>query len=163
MDRELISDICEFNISAFSDFRGEIYTFWNKSDFQYDINFNHDKFTMSNKNVLRGIHGDFESTKMVTCPWGEVFYVFVDFRKDSKTFMQWDSTIISQSKKNAVIFPPGVASGALTLSDNSITAYKLSYPNSYPDANKQFSIKWNHPELDIKWPIEDIILSERDK
>jgi dTDP-4-dehydrorhamnose 3,5-epimerase len=163
MDKDIISDIFEFELSAFTDFRGEIYTYWSKQDFQFDINFNHDKFTLSHKNVFRGIHGDFESTKMVTCPWGEIFYVFVDLRKNSKTYMQWDTTIISQSKKNAVIFPPGVASGALTLSDTSVTAYKLSYLNLYPDSHQQFSIKWNHPELDIKWPVDDIILSERDK
>lgn len=163
MDKGIISDIFEFELSAFTDFRGEIYTFWNKNDFNFDVNFNHDKFTLSNKNVLRGIHGDFESTKMVSCPWGEIFYVFVDCRENSKTFMQWDTTIISHYKKNAVIFPPGVASGALTLSEKSVAAYKLSYSNVYPDANQQFSIKWNNPELDIKWPVEDIILSERDK
>lgn len=163
MHKNIISGIIEIELSAFTDFRGEIYTYWNKADFEHNINFNHDKFTMSYKNVFRGLHGDFESTKMVTCPWGELFYVFVDNRKDSKTYMQWDTTILSQSKKNAVIFPPGIASGALTLSENSVTAYKLAYPNSYPDANQQFSIKWNHPDLDLKWPVEDIILSERDK
>jgi len=77
--------------------------------------------------------------------------------------MQWDSVTISQSKKNAIIFPPGIGSGALTLSDTSVSAYKLSYPNKYPDANQQFSIKWNSLELDINWPVEDIILSERNK
>jgi dTDP-4-dehydrorhamnose 3,5-epimerase len=158
-----IKDIIEIQLSAFSDSRGEIYTFWNKNNFDYDISFNHDKFTLSNKNVLRGLHGDFESTKMVSCPWGEIFYVFLDNRKESETYMQWDSVILSQRKKNAIIFPPGIASGALTLSETSISAYKLSYPNKYPDANQQFSIKWNCSELNIKWPVEDIILSERDK
>jgi dTDP-4-dehydrorhamnose 3,5-epimerase len=158
-----IKDIIEIQLSAFVDFRGEIYTFWNQKEFDYNVNFNHDKFTLSNKNVLRGLHGDFESTKMVTCAWGEVFYVFLDFRKDSETYMQYDTVILSQSKKNAVIFPPGIASGALTLSENSVTSYKLSYPRGYPDTNQQFSIKWNLPELNIKWPVEDIILSERDK
>ena len=158
-----IQGIEEFNLSAFSDARGEIYTFWNQNEFSTNIKFNHDKFTMSYKKVLRGLHGDFESTKMVTCPWGELFYVFVDCREDSETYMQWESTIISQSKKNAIIFPPGIASGALTLSDYSVTAYKLSYPGKYPDANQQFSVKWNLPELNINWPIEDIILSERDR
>jgi len=158
-----IKGIIEIELSAYTDFRGEIYTFWNQNEFDYNISFNHDKFTLSNKNVLRGLHGDFESTKMVTCPWGEIFYVFVDYRKESETYMQWDSVTISQSKKNAIIFPPGIGSGALTLSDTSVSAYKLSYPNKYPDANQQFSIKWNSQELDINWPVEDIILSERNK
>ena len=161
MDKNNIEGLQEFFIDSFSDNRGEIYTFWKKNSTDIDINFNHDKFTLSYKNVLRGLHGDFESTKYVTCVHGEVFYVFLDYRKESKTFMQWDSVILSQEKKNAILFPPGIASGALTLSDTSVTAYKLFYPNDYPDANQQFSIKWN--SLGIDWPCDDIILSERDK
>ena len=161
MDKNIIKDLYEINLDAFVDNRGEIYTFWKNDEFINDLKFNHDKFTMSYKNVLRGIHGDFESTKYVTCPYGELFYVFVDYRKDSETYMQWDTVILSQAKKNAIIFPPGVASGALTLSEVSVTAYKLFYPNNYPDVNKQFSLKWN--SLDINWPVDEVILSERDK
>ena len=161
MDKNIIKDLYEINLDAFVDNRGEIYTFWKNNEFVNDLQFNHDKFTMSYKNVLRGIHGDFESTKYVTCPYGELFYVFVDYREDSETYMQWDTVILSQAKKNAIIFPPGVASGALTLSEVSVTAYKLFYPNNYPDVNKQFSIKWN--SLDINWPINEVVLSERDK
>jgi dTDP-4-dehydrorhamnose 3,5-epimerase len=157
-----IKDLREINLDFFKDHRGEIYTFWNSEDFpQKDIIFNHDKFTFSNENVFRGIHGDFESTKYVTCVIGEIFYVFVDYRENSNTYMQYDTVILSQDKKNAIIFPPGVASGALTLSKNSVTAYKLSYPNKYPDADKQFNLKWSL--LDINWPVENMIFSERDK
>jgi|Laugresbdmm110sn_1035088.scaffolds.fasta_scaffold142995_2 dTDP-4-dehydrorhamnose 3,5-epimerase len=161
MDKNIIEGIEEFFIDSFVDNRGEIYTFWNKNDCKLKVDFNHDKFTLSHKNVLRGLHGDFESTKYVTCVQGEVFYVFVDFRENSKTYMQWDSVILSQEKKNAILFPAGIASGALTLSDVSVTAYKLYYPNDYPDVNQQFSIKWD--SLDVEWPCKNIILSERDR
>lgn len=161
MDKNIIKDLYEIHLDAFVDDRGEIYTFWKNNNFINDLKFNHDKFTLSYKNVLRGIHGDFESTKYVTCTYGELFYVFVDYRKNSETYMQYDSVILSQKKKNAIVFPPGVASGALTLSDVSVTAYKLSYPNDYPDVNQQFTLKWD--SLDIDWPCDNLILSERDK
>jgi dTDP-4-dehydrorhamnose 3,5-epimerase len=163
MNKNNIKDIIEIQLDPFVDHRGEIYTFWKKNNFIEDLNFVHDKFTMSHKNVLRGIHGDHESTKYVTCVYGELFYVFVDYRKDSNTYLQWDSVILSQCKKNAILFPPGVGSAALTLSETSITSYKLFYPNDYPDVKNQFSIKWNDPRLNIEWPCEKIILSDRDE
>lgn len=156
-----IKDLYETYIDHFQDHRGEIYTFWNEVNFENDIKFNHDKFTFSHKNVFRGIHGDFESTKYATCVYGEVFYVFVDNRKDSETYMLYDTILLSQEKKNAILFPPGIGSGALTLSDHSVTAYKLSYPNKYPDVDKQFLLKWH--DFPIQWPVENMIFSERDK
>ncbi len=156
-----IKDLKEYYLDCFKDHRGEIYTFWTENNFFENIDFNHDKFTLSYKNVFRGIHGDFESTKYVTCIYGKIFYVFVDNRKDSETYMKYDIIELSQEKKNAIIFPPGIGSGALTLSDYSVTAYKLSYPDKYPDTDKQFVLKWNL--LDIQWPIDNMIFSERDK
>ncbi len=158
-----IKDIVEVQLDAFVDERGEIYTTWNSKNFSPKLNFNHDKITLSYKNVLRGIHGDFESTKYVTCTHGEVYYVFVDYRKDSDTFLQWDSYVLSQSNKKAILFPPGIGSAALTLSDTSITSYKLCYPNDYPDVSSQFSLKYNSPELNINWPVAEVILSKRDQ
>lgn len=156
-----IDGVTEIFLDAFSDERGEIYTFWKKNDFVNNFDFNHDKFTMSYKNVFRGIHGDFESTKYFTCVFGEVFYVLVDNRINSETYLQVDCVKLSQEKKNAFIIPPGVGTGVLTLSDISITSYKLFYPNNYPDADKQFSIKWN--DISVDWPVKNMILSKRDK
>jgi dTDP-4-dehydrorhamnose 3,5-epimerase len=156
-----IKDLQEIYLDCFKDHRGEIYTYWNKLEFIQEVEFNHDKFTYSHKNVFRGIHGDFESVKYATCVFGKVFYVFVDNRKDSETYMQFDLVELSQEKKNAILFPPGIGSGALTLSDHSVTAYKLSYPNKYPDVDKQFSLKWN--DFNIEWPVDNMIFSERDK
>jgi dTDP-4-dehydrorhamnose 3,5-epimerase len=157
-----IPDIKIFTLDPFVDHRGEIYTFWSKKVNDFNLNFVQDKFTFSHKNVMRGIHGDFESHKFATCVFGEVFYVFVDNRKDSPTYMKWLSLTLSQQNKLAVLFPPGIGSAALTLSENSVTAYKLAYQTDYPDLDKQFSIKWNSENLNIKWPINQMILSERD-
>ena len=50
------------------------------------MRFNHDKFSISKKKVIRGLHCDFKSWKLVTCTYGKVFFVVVDVRKKSKNF-----------------------------------------------------------------------------
>lgn len=159
----IYSDLIVYEADYFQDLRGEIYTIWKYDEPKTNNDFKHDKISYTRKNVLRGLHGDFSSTKMVTCVWGEVYYVFVDIRKDSETYLKWTSVNLSQKNKKIVIFPPGIATGSLTLSEFSVLSYKLNYENNYPDVDSQISLKWNDPSLNISWPIEDIILSERDK
>ena len=73
---------------VFTDFRGDLWTTWKKDEFPYDVEFNHDKVSTSRKNVLRGIHGDFKSHKLITCLYGELLFVLVDIsiNKRSKQF-----------------------------------------------------------------------------
>ena len=71
----MISGVCELSPSVFTDYRGDLWTTWKKDEFDFDIDFNHDKVSTSRKNVLRGIHGDFKSWKLVTCLYGQVFFV----------------------------------------------------------------------------------------
>ena len=52
------------------------------------IKFNHDKFSISKKNVLRGLHCDFKSWKLVTCVYGKIFFVIVDMRKKTKNYLK---------------------------------------------------------------------------
>ena len=52
------------------------------------INFNHDKFSLSKKNVLRGFHCDFKSWKMVSSVYGKLLFVVVDVRKKSKNYLK---------------------------------------------------------------------------
>ena len=146
---------------AFTDYRGDLYTTWKDGDF--DLNFNHDKVSTSRKNVLRGIHGDNKSWKLVTCLYGEIYFVLVDNRESSDTFIQWESMILSDRNRKQVLIPPGVGNGFLVLSDHSVFHYKWSYEGEYADVNEQFTIKWNDPMIGIDWPISNPILSKRDK
>ena len=146
---------------AFTDYRGDLYTIWKDDDF--DLNFNHDKVSTSRKNVLRGIHGDNKSWKLVTCLYGEIYFVLVDNRESSDTFIQWDSMILSDRNRKQVLIPPGVGNGFLVLSDHSVFHYKWSYPGEYADVDEQFTIKWDDPIIGIDWPINNPILSRRDK
>ena len=153
-----IKDIQVKTPDVHTDYRGDLWTLW-KNDGQY----NHDKVSTSRKNVIRGIHGDFKSTKLVTCLYGELYFVVVDNRKNSSTYMQWDHIILDDRSRKQVLLPPGVGNGFCVLSHKSVFHYKWSYPGKYPDVKDQFTIRWDNPSLNINWPINFPILSSRDK
>ena len=127
------------------------------------MKFNHDKFSISKRRVLRGLHCDFKSWKLVTCTFGKVFFVVVDMKKKSKNYLKWKSWILSHDNGIQVLIPPNYANGHLCLSNRCLFHYKLSYKGSYNNVKKQFSLKWNDPKLKIKWGIKNPILSSRDK
>ena len=156
----MINDVIVRVQDAFMDQRGDLYTIWEEGDF--NLKFNHDKVSVSKKNVLRGIHGDNKSWKLVTCVYGEIYFVIVDNRRSSDTYMKWEHLILSDKNRKQVLLPPGVGNGFLVLSDHSVFHYKWSYLGDYPDVDQQFTIQWNCPKLKIKWPIKNPILSKRD-
>tara|TARA_Y100000296_G_scaffold26021_1_gene30593 strand:- start:3174 stop:3650 length:477 start_codon:yes stop_codon:yes gene_type:complete len=144
-----------------TDYRGDLWTLWKRGDL--DLDFNHDKVSTSRKNVLRGIHGDKKSWKLITCLYGELYFVIVDNRAGSPTYLQWRSMVLDSRRRKQVLVPPGVGNGFLVLSDASVFHYKWAYPGEYPDVDEQFTIKWNDPGLKINWPIDNPILQLRDK
>jgi dTDP-4-dehydrorhamnose 3,5-epimerase len=158
----IIGDVSVYEPDVYTDCRGDLWTLW-KKDTGLEIPFNHDKVSTSRKNVLRGIHGDFKSHKLVTCLYGELYFVVVDNRQDSPTFGKWDWTILDDRKRKQVLLPPGVGNGFLVLSEHSVFHYKWAYDGEYPDVDEQFTIKWNDPSINIDWPISNPILQPRDK
>jgi len=155
-----LNDIKEFTLESFEDFRGEIYTTYNESRFL--MKFNHDKICTRHKNVLVGIHGDSNTWKLINCVYGKVYAVIVDNRPNSKDYLKHKSFILSDSNKKQILIPPNFGNSFLVLSDICVYSYKLSYIGEYTDHDKQFTLKWNDPNLKIKWPISNPILSERD-
>ena len=147
---------------SFKDYRGFYWTSWRKNFFK-KIKFKHDKFSLSKKNVLRGLHGDNKTWKLVSCPFGKFLLVVVDCQKKSKNYLKWNSWILSHENGLQILIPPNFANGHLCLSDKCLFHYKLSYRGDYLDAKDQFSIKWNDPKLKINWGIKRPILSRRDK
>ena len=118
---------------------------------------------MSKKNVLRGLHGDNKTWKLVSCPYGKFLLVVVNCDKESRNYLKWKSWTLSQENGIQILIPPNYANGHLCLSDTCLFHYKLSYKGSYLDANQQFSMRWNDPKLNINWKIKKPILSSRDK
>ena len=151
-----------FKNKAFKDLIGYYWTSWKKGSIK-KIKFKHDKFSMSKKNVLRGLHGDSKTWKLVSCPYGKFLLVVVNCNKKSKDYLKWKSWTLSHDNGVQLLIPPNYANGHLCLSDRCLFHYKLSYKGSYLDAKQQFSLKWDDPKLNINWGIKKPILSKRDK
>lgn len=145
---------------CYHDFRGY---YWTVIKGEHTQEFNHDKISVSKQNVLRGIHGDTVATKLITCVYGEVYYVAVDNRKDSLTYKEWNWTMLSHTNRKVLIVPPGIGSSYLIMSHKASMLYKWSYKNNYPDVDNQFTIPWDDPTLNISWPINNPILQTRNK
>jgi dTDP-4-dehydrorhamnose 3,5-epimerase len=162
----LIDGIYILKPSVSEDLRGNIWTSFLKEDVEKllpsGLSFKHDKFSESKYNVLRGIHGDSASWKLVTCVFGEVHQVVADLRPTSHTFMKWQKFIINKSKQCLILIPPGVGNAYYVSGANAVYHYKLAYNGDYIDAGDQFTYPWNDPSLGIDWPSKTPILSSRD-
>tara|TARA_B100002051_G_C16577196_1_gene555706 strand:+ start:418 stop:909 length:492 start_codon:yes stop_codon:yes gene_type:complete len=148
--------------TTYNDKRGFYWTTWKKGNFK-KIKFNHDKFSISKKNVLRGFHCDFKSWKLVTCVFGKVFLAIVNVNKNDRDYLKSKTFILKHQKPKSVLIPPYYANAYLCLSDKCVFHYKWHYKGKYIDSNKQKSYRWNDPKIKIKWPIKKPILSKRDK
>jgi len=147
--------------SSFKDHRGYYWTSWKKGNLK-NINFNHDKFSLSKKNVLRGLHGDKKTWKLISCPYGKLQLVVVNFIKSSNEYLKWKSWILTHQNGIQILIPPGYLNGYLCLSEKCLLHYKLSYKGSYFDVKRQISLRWNDPKINIDWRIKKPILSKRD-
>lgn len=127
-----------------------------------DKPFVQDNHSRSQQHVLRGLHfqTDHPQGKLVRTVTGEIFDVVVDIRPDSPTFKQWVGVLLSESNKRQVWIPAGLAHGFVVLSEHADFEYKCT---EYYDPSSEQCIIWNDPDIDIQWPIEHPILSEKDK
>ena len=158
----MFNDIKIINQKNFKDKRGLLWTTWKKGIFK-KIKFNHDKFSLSKKNTLRGFHCDFKSWKLITSVYGKFLFVVIDVRKNSKNFLKHKKWIIDHKKPKLILVPPYYANAHLCLTDICIFHYKWSYKGKYIDAKDQKSFLWNDPKINVKWPLKKPILSNRDK
>lgn len=148
----------------YSEKRGKIWTSYSSEDYDSFVpgRFNHDKFSISKKNVLRGIHGDHKSWKLISCPVGDILAVIVDMRPESRTYLLHTKYRLNSSNNLQILIPPGFGNSFCVLSEEALYHYKLSYVGDYIDAQDQFTVAWNDDRLRIDWPITDPILSDRD-
>ena len=150
-------------IDAFQDKRGTFQKIYHESEFQkneVDVLFKEQYFTSSNKGVLRGMHFQLpphEHCKLITCLIGSVLDVILDLRKDSNTYGQTDSFILSADSINTIFLPIGIAHGFLSLEDNSGMLYSVS---TVHDSNLDHGIMWD--SFGYNWPINAPNISDRD-
>ena len=148
---------------VFEDHRGEYVETYNEELYRkngIDIKFVQDDISVSSKNVLRGIHGDAETWKLVSCLYGKFYLVVVNWDDASPQFGKWESFVLSNQNRLQVLVPPKFGNGHLVLSERAIFHYKQS---TYYNRAGQFTLLWNDPKLDISWPIKNPILSRRDE
>ena len=127
------------------------------------IAFHHDKFSVSKKGALRGLHGDKKTWKLISCIAGKIFQVVLDCRPQSDTYHKWQGWFLTQDEPVFILVPPLFANGYCALNNNSVYHYKLAYEGEYYDVEEQFGRKWDDPRYNIRWPIDNPILESRDK
>jgi dTDP-4-dehydrorhamnose 3,5-epimerase len=149
--------------TKFEDFRGEYVELYNEKLYKeagIAADFVQDDISVSSRHVLRGIHGDRQTTKLVSCLHGKFYLVVVNNIDGHPQFGQWDAFTLSEKNRLQVLIPAGFGNGHLVLSETAIFHYKQS---SYYDRAGQFTLLWNDPRLNIRWPIKAPILSQRDE
>lgn len=157
--------------SIYHEIRGSITTTYHSdyydrllpaADRNNGLSFKHDRYSKSKKGVLRGLHWDEKTWKMVSCPHGRIYLVVLDVREKTPDFGKWESFILSPETGTQVLIPPYFANGHFVMEDDSIFSYKMAYEGEYNDENKQKTILWNNPQFKIEWPTDNPILSKRD-
>ena len=149
--------------TIFEDFRGTYVETYNLEQYReagVDVEFVQDDISVSARHVLRGIHGDQETWKLVSCLQGEFYLAVVNWDQGSSQYGQWESFVLSEQNHKQVLIPPKFGNGHVVLSDQAIFHYKQS---TYYNPAGQFTLRWNDPNLNISWPVKDPILSQRDQ
>jgi len=142
--------------TVFGDARGFFLETWNRQTFRdigIDFDFVQDNHSHSSKNVLRGLHyqsGLHAQGKLVWVTSGRVFDVFVDLRKSSPTYGQWDAQMLTNDGHERLWVPPGCAHGFLVCSDEADFHYKCTAP--YAPQHERV-LRWDDPTLQIPWPL----------
>ena len=141
----------------FPDSRGYFFESWNYSEFNEiisrEVNFVQDNHSESKFGVLRGLHYQLNpkaQAKLVRCTKGKVFDVLADIRKDSKTYGEWSSVILSAQNKLQFWIPEGFVHGFVSLKYFSEVQYKT---NEYWNKDYERSLFWKDKDLNINWPI----------
>ncbi len=160
-----LEGVLVFEPKVFGDARGFFMETWNYQRYKeagLDVKFVQSNLSKSAKGVLRGLHFQNPNPqgKLVQILTGEVYDVAVDIRHGSPTFGQWHGELLSGDNNKQFYIPEGFAHGFCVLSESAIFSYMCT--NVY-DAKSDFSILWNDPDLNIDWPINEPLLSEKDK
>jgi dTDP-4-dehydrorhamnose 3,5-epimerase len=149
--------------TVFEDFRGSYVETYNEALYKeagITVKFVQDDISVSARNVLRGIHGDGETWKLISCLFGKFYLVVVNWDNSSSEYKSWQSFVLSDQNRLQVLVPPKFGNGHLVLSDQAIFQYKQ---NTYYNRAGQFTLLWNDPDLKIWWPEKNPILSQRDE
>lgn len=161
-----IKDLRIITPYVFHDFRGEYVETFNKKDYVFagqdgsQVEFVEDDASISKYGVLRGLHGDSKTWKLIQCLIGEIYFVVVDMREESPTYLNWEAFSVNEKNRTQILVPAGCANGHLCLTDRCLFSYKQS--QYYSGMENQFTVRWDDPKLGIFWPIKEPLVSVRD-
>lgn len=147
--------------TRFFDDRGDYVEIYNEQIYNesgINIKFIQDDISISKRHVLRGIHGDQETWKLISCLYGSFYLIVVNNDMESTEYKLWDHFIMRPNSYQ-ILIPPKFGNGHVVLSDYGVFHYKQS---TYYNRSKQFTIKWNDPDFEFYWPVKNPILSKRD-
>lgn len=115
------------------------------------------------RGTVRGMHyqaAPHEEAKLVRCVRGAIYDVVVDLRPALPTFRQWRAYELNERNRHALFIPAGLAHGFQTLEDDSEVFYQMS---AFYEPGAGRGVRWNDPAFGIRWPIAEVIISERDR
>ena len=144
------------------DFRGSYVELYNRELYRergIDMEFVQDDISTSTRHVLRGVHGDGTTWKLVSCLVGRFYLVVVNNNPGHAQYRLWEGFTLSDTNRHQVLIPPQFGNGHVVLSEFAVFHYKQT---SYYDRASQFTLLWNDPALGFWWPVRDPIVSRRD-
>jgi len=158
-----LNGVFKIELESFSDHRGKYTETYNEDAYKQagiDINFIQDDISFSKKNVLRGIHGDDATHKLVSCLHGSFVLIIVNNDGESEEYKKWITFNLSGEDNIQILIPPKFGNGHFVTSEDAIFHYKQ---NTYYNPQGQFTILWNDPKYNFVWPNNNPILSKRDE
>jgi len=124
---------------------------------QCNISFNEKKGT------LRGMHfqvSPYEEAKLVRCTRGALYDVIIDLRSGSPSYLKHYGVRLDFDNRLMLYIPEGFAHGFITLENDTEVFYQMS---EFYASDTARGLRWNDPFFGIKWPLEPIVISERDQ
>ena len=120
-----------------------------------------DNFSRSLSGTLRGLHAQLvrPQGKLIRAVRGEIFDVAVDIRRNSPTFAAWVGVRLNSDEFQQIYIPPGFAHGFCVLSEIAEIEYKCT---DFYEPTGEMTVRWNDPMINIDWPIDSPVLSEKD-
>ena len=149
---------------VFEDARGSFREQFRKDLFEANglvSDFVQDNISVSSRGVLRGLHYQIinPQVKLVSVVRGSVVDVVVDVRRGSPTFVKHVSVLLSDRNREMLYIPEGFAHGFQAMEDDTVFHYKCS---DYYSREGERSVLWSDPQIGIKWPIDEPLLSAKD-
>jgi dTDP-4-dehydrorhamnose 3,5-epimerase len=167
IEKTAIQDLVIINPTVFPDERGYFFEAYNQAKFAANgitYQFIQDNQSFSKRGVIRGLHlqiNPFAQAKLVRVLQGEILDVAVDLRKNSPTYGQHVSVVLSAENKKQLMVPHGFAHGFSVLSETASVLYKV---DQLYHKDSERGIRYDDPTLNIDWQLDpsEVIVSEKD-